>query len=166
MKLGNKNYYFVISLCTYISIVPLSFGANEKEHISKKEQHIREYIVQSDDTLMFIAFKIYGDYRRWKDLVKLNPRLSRVNLNVHENEKIKFEIPNEMFITEPLGEPYVIKSGDTLASISYLVYKTHKRWDEIYQNNRQLIRRPDLIFAGFTIYYAPIMVNKKNIELK
>lgn len=31
-----------------------------------------EYLVQSNETLMMIAFKLYGDYGRWKEIASLN----------------------------------------------------------------------------------------------
>ncbi|MCB1073754.1 MAG: hypothetical protein KDK96_11745 [Chlamydiia bacterium] len=48
-----------------------------------------------------------------------------------------------------------MKKEDTLGTISDEVYHTPKRWNEIYQNNRPLIKDPNLIFAGFTLYYIP-----------
>lgn len=112
-----------------------------------------EYIIQENDTLMLIAFKIYGDFRRWKELAKLNPHLDVKKLQ--PNRQITYEVPTELFEWEALGEPYLIKLNDTLMKISYDVYDTHQRWKEIWYNNRPLIRNPNKIYAGMTIYYIP-----------
>ena len=55
----------------------------------------------------------------------------------------------------PNGTPYMVKTGDTLQIISMDKYGTTRKWKSIYENNRPLIRNPNLIFAGFTIYYQP-----------
>ena len=50
----------------------------------------------------------------------------------------------------------VIKRGDTLGTISSDTYGTMKFWRNIWDNNRPLIKDPNVIFAGFTIY-TPIL---------
>lgn len=35
-------------------------------------EYYLEYEVQKNDTLMLVAFKIYGDYRKWKDIKDWN----------------------------------------------------------------------------------------------
>ena len=50
------------------------------------------------------------------------------------------------------GNPYLIKSGDTLGKISNTTYGTIKYWKNIWNNNKPLIKDPNKIFAGFTIY--------------
>ena len=56
---------------------------------------------------------------------------------------------------ESRGLPYLIKEGDSLASISLDKYETLNKWRYIYNNNKPLIKDPNLIFAGFTLYYIP-----------
>ena len=56
----------------------------------------------------------------------------------------------------PLGDPYLIKTGDSLSLISRKVYGDYKKWDHIYRNNPRQIRDPNLIFAGFTLYYPSL----------
>jgi nucleoid-associated protein YgaU len=34
-------------------------------------------------------------------------------------------------------------------------YGTTRKWKKIYKNNEPLVRDPNLIFAGFTLYYLP-----------
>ncbi|MFA6237149.1 MAG: LysM peptidoglycan-binding domain-containing protein [Bacteriovorax sp.] len=119
-----------------------SLGAEEK------------YYVQKGDTLMMIAFKIYGDYRKWKELKEWNKEIepSKIGPGV----VLKYYVPESSFGWQPSGLPYMVKTGDTLGTISMEKYGTSKKWKNIYDNNRPLIRNPNYIFAGFTIYYVPV----------
>lgn len=109
------------------------------------------YRVQKGDTMMMIAFKIYGDYRKWKDIKEWNKDVKKVG----EGVELKYMVPDQRFGWEPSGLPYLIKTADTLGTISKEKYGTTRKWKSIYENNRPLIRNPNLIFAGFTIYYQP-----------
>ncbi len=144
----------ILTLLIGLSLLSVA-SASEIEQYKKTTGSIEEYEVHENDTLMLIAFKIYGEYRKWKDLAKLNPHLEDVSYDLKNVKKIKFEVPTKFFKWEPLGEPYLVKKEDTLGTISDEVYHTPKRWGEIYQNNRPLIKDPNLIFAGFTLYYIP-----------
>ena len=102
---------------------------------------------------MMIAFKIYGDYGRWKDLANQNPEILKGNSNVRQGMVLNYSAPEKEFIWSPQGNPYLIKTGDTLGKISKQVYSTPKKWKSIWDNNRPLIKNPNKIFAGFTIFY-------------
>ena len=110
------------------------------------------YTVEEGDTLMEIAFKLYGDYRVWRQIKEVN-QLTTTELV--SGTKLRYKRPAQEFVWNPAGNPYLIKRGDTLGSISMDKYRTLKRWRDLYENNRPLIRDPNLIFAGFTIYYVP-----------
>lgn len=110
------------------------------------------YKVLAGETYMMIAFKIYGDYGKWKEIKNLNPNISGT---LREGIELKYMAPSTPFAWNPQGDPYLIKNGDTLGTISTSVYGLKKRWKEIYDNNRPLIKDPNLIFAGFTLYYIP-----------
>ncbi|MEA9354858.1 hypothetical protein SHI21_01505 [Bacteriovorax sp. PP10] len=112
---------------------------------------MENYKVQKGDTMMMIAFKIYGDYRKWKDIKEWNKDVKKVG----EGVELKYMVPEQRFGWQPSGLPYLIKTADTLGTISKDKYGTTKKWKSIYENNRPLIRNPNLIFAGFTIYYQP-----------
>lgn len=113
---------------------------------------IGTYTVKSGETLMMIAFNIYGDYRKWRELRDMNG-LSSTNLRV--GSTIQYRKPAQVFTWSPDGLPYLIRRGDTLGTISNDKYGTYSKWRLIYDNNRPLIQDPNLIFAGFTIYYIP-----------
>lgn len=110
------------------------------------------YKVEKGETLMMIAFKIYGDYGMWRELAKLNPKIKSF---VIAGMSLNFKAPAEKFVWNPAGEPYLIRKGDTLGVISNEKYGTPKKWKKIWENNKPLIKNPNLIFAGFTLYYIP-----------
>lgn len=109
------------------------------------------YEVQKGETLMWIAFKLYGDYTKWKEL-ESNNREALAH-GVKPGMKLKYN-PG-MFVWNPKGLPHLIKTGETLATISNDKYGTIRKWRSIWDNNRDMIKNPDLIFAGFTLYYVP-----------
>src|SRR6266567_8733946 len=49
------------------------------------------------------------------------------------------------------GRTYVVRSGDTLFSISRKFYKSPKRWKEILEANRKSIRDPKKLTVGQTL---------------
>lgn len=120
---------------------------------------IAEYQVQKGDTLMEIAFKIYGDFGKWKEIKELNPDL---NGSLKMGSIVKYNIPESKFNWVPKGNPYLVMRGDSLSSISHKVYERASWWTHIHENNKPLIKDPDQIFAGFTLYYLP----KEQIEKK
>ena len=102
---------------------------------------------------MWIAFKIYGDYTKWRHLAHVNTDSISNAHRVMPGAVIKYMPPVQEFDWNPTGNPYLVKRGDTLGTVSKDVYGVMSRWKEIYEHNRPLIRNPNLIFAGFTIYY-------------
>ncbi|MAZ49263.1 MAG: hypothetical protein CME65_11935 [Halobacteriovoraceae bacterium] len=110
------------------------------------------YTVQQGETLMLIAFKIYGDYGRWRELARLNSGKLGSRYTVSQGTVITYNPPVEPFQWSPTGNPYLIKNGDTLGTISSDTYGTTKYWRNIWKNNTPLIKDPNKIFAGFTIY--------------
>src|SRR5213082_2708185 len=50
---------------------------------------------------------------------------------------------------------YIVKEGDTLASISRKFYKTSKRWRDIREANEKKIDDPDNLKAGLTLTIPP-----------
>lgn len=108
------------------------------------------YRVKNGDTLMMIAFKVYGDYRRWRDIARYN---GISPARPQPGTVLKYQQNGSGFRWNPAGLPYLIKRGDSLVSISNDKYGTPNKWRSIYNNNRPMIRDPNLIFAGFTLYY-------------
>ena len=121
--------------------------------VSYQGGETKDYVVQKNETLMLIAFKLFGDYERWKELANTNSALLKGSTNVREGMTIKYVAPAEEFVWNPQGLPYLIRTGDTLGGISKNVYATVKKWKLIWDNNRPLIKDPNKIYSGFTIYY-------------
>jgi nucleoid-associated protein YgaU len=130
---------------------PAKINIDYKEPNSNYGQ-IETYKFQKGDTLMMVAFKIYGDYRKWKEIRNLNKDKKKIVAGT----ELKYYVPEQKFGWKPDGNPYLVKTGDTLGIISKDKYGTVSKWKSIYENNRPLIRNPNLIFAGFTIYYKPV----------
>ncbi|MFT6068683.1 MAG: nucleoid-associated protein YgaU [Bacteriovoracaceae bacterium] len=125
-------------------------GADNATSISMTDA-VGDYTVQKGDTMMLIAFKIYGDYRKWKTLKDMNPSMDRLV----EGASLKYSEPSEKFVWNPAGLPHLIQNGETLGTISNDKYGTATKWKLLYENNRPMIHDPNLIFAGFTLYYVP-----------
>jgi nucleoid-associated protein YgaU len=121
-----------------------------------KVGQMQHYKVQKGETLMQIAFKIYGDIDMWRELKKMNKDiLAKANSNLRANMDLKYAQPENEFVWNPEGTAYIIKNGDTLALISNNVYQSPRKWKKIWNNNKVLIKNPNHIYAGFTIYYKP-----------
>ncbi|EPZ50440.1 LysM domain protein [Bacteriovorax sp. BAL6_X] len=109
------------------------------------------YEVQKGETLMWIAFKLYGDYRKWRDIQAMNQEALADGLQA--GDKIKYQ--SGQYNWNPVGLPHLIRRGETLGVISQDKYGTPAKWRSIWDNNRDMIKDPNLIFAGFTLYYVP-----------
>ena len=111
-----------------------------------------EHTVQAGETLMLIAFKIYGDYERWREIARMNSDKLGPRYTVSSGTVLRYNPPAQPFAWSPSGNPYLIKNGDTLGTISSDTYGTNKYWRSIWKNNTPLIKDPNKIVAGFTIY--------------
>jgi LysM repeat protein len=111
------------------------------------------YKVQKGETLMQIAFKLYGDIGKWKELKELNQTKFAKNSALRANMELRYKAPEKVFVWNPEGSAHLIKSGETLGTISNSVYQTPKKWKQIWENNKPLIKNPNVIYAGFTLYY-------------
>lgn len=112
------------------------------------------YTVRRGDTLMKIAFENYGDLYRWREIYEANrDQISDPN-QVPPGTELTLNGAG-MVTIERNGEQYLIKSGDTLGTISNDVYGTPRKWKRLWENNRQLIKDPNKIYAGFYLYYQP-----------
>jgi nucleoid-associated protein YgaU len=125
---------------------------NEPETSTAMSGEEGVWTVTNNETLMIIAFKIYGDYDKWKELARLNRGKLGSSYHLSTGMKLKYNAPSEPFVWNPEGNPYLIRMGDTLGRISHTTYGTKKYWNNIWQNNKPLIKDPNKIFAGFTIY--------------
>lgn len=115
------------------------------------------YTVKAGDTLMKISWEQYGTLFRWREIYESNK--SRIADPNHVPPGTIIELPSEgrnpAAAVEHNGEQYLIVKGDTLGKISGKVYGTLEKWKKLWENNRQLIRDPNKIYAGFYLYYVP-----------
>jgi nucleoid-associated protein YgaU len=130
-----------------------SDATDSKVVTSSMSGDVKEYKVQKGETLMQIAFKLYGDIGKWKDLKSLNNGKFAKNSALRANMTLKYHAPETPFVWNPEGTPYLIKNGDTLGTISASVYNSKKKWKTIWENNKPLIKNPNVIYAGFTLFY-------------
>lgn len=114
-----------------------------------------EYVVKKNETLMMIAFKLYGDYSKWRELSNRNSGVIK-NGQLRAGMRLSYDRPAVEFNWDPQGNPYLIRTGDTLGGISGQVYGTSRKWKNIWDNNRPLIKDPNRIFAGFTLFWQKL----------
>ncbi|MDD4974767.1 MAG: LysM peptidoglycan-binding domain-containing protein [Bacteriovorax sp.] len=129
--------------------VPETVAENANSDAGK----VMSYKVQKGETLMQIAFKIYGDISKWKDIKQMNGAKLSKSSALRANMELKYKAPERVFVWNPEGTPYMIKNGETLGTISNSVYQSPKKWKKIWENNKPLIKNPNVIYAGFTLYY-------------
>jgi nucleoid-associated protein YgaU len=110
------------------------------------------YTVQSGDTLMKIAFEHYGDLYRWKDIYNANKDQIPNPTALTRGTVLKLD-KSESVAIDRNGDKYLIHEGDTLGTISDDVYGMKTKWKRLWENNKQLIKNPNRIFAGFYLYY-------------
>ncbi|MGK5088082.1 LysM peptidoglycan-binding domain-containing protein [Bdellovibrionota bacterium FG-2] len=121
-----------------------------------------DYKVQSGETLMKIAFEQYGDLYQWRKIFNANRDRIKDPNSVPPGTVLRLEKPSLPVAISRNGEKYLIKSGDTLGIISDDVYGTNRKWRKLWENNRQMIKDPNRIFAGFHLYY--MMTDQDRVE--
>lgn len=112
------------------------------------------YQIKEGDTLMKIAFENYGNVYDWKKIYERNRDKIPDKNNLVKGTELTIDAPSTPVQIEKNGTPYLIKGGDTLGTISHDVYGTPKKWQRLHENNRQLVRNPNKIYAGFYLYYT------------
>jgi len=137
------------SLPVIEEVAPPTITENQNMDAGK----VMSYKVHKGETLMQIAFKIYGDISKWRELKSLNGTRLASNSPLKAGASIKYNAPEKLFVWNPEGTPRMIKTGETLGTISNDVYQTPKKWKSIWENNKPLIKNPNMIYAGFTLYY-------------
>ena len=142
---------------------PLAAGAStpepgvdagaEKHASSGGAEPTGSYTIRKGDTLMKIAYKVYGDIFRWKEILEANrDSISDVKkLRAGATLKVEGDAQEQSFEGY---ERYAIKSGDTLGTIAHDIYGTKKRWKKLWKMNDKLIKDPNRIYAGFYLRYT------------
>ena len=119
---------------------------------SHHRQGAKSYTVVAGDTLMKISFESFGDIFRWREILNANKDQIK---DVHKlviGQVLRIE-GEDYIVVDRNGHPYLIRKNDTLLKISNSVYGTKSLWKSIWKNNPQLIKDPNKIYAGLTLYY-------------
>ncbi|MEO0337357.1 MAG: LysM peptidoglycan-binding domain-containing protein, partial [Pseudomonadota bacterium] len=112
------------------------------------------YVVKKGDTLMEISFDKHGDYLRWREIYRDNRSKMSHWTKMRVGTMLTINNVNYVYIQKN-GKPYFIQKGDTLKSIAQKLYGSPLMWKALWKNNPQLIRKPNKLYAGFTLYYQP-----------
>lgn len=112
-----------------------------------------EYSVKPGQTLMQVAYDVYGDIYKWKHVLEMNQDKIKNPTALSPGLVLMVDQNPKENISNTDGTPYLIKHGDTLVLISDDVYGTTRKWQKIWNNNKKLIRDPNKIYAGFYLYY-------------
>ena len=69
-------------------------------------------------------------------------------------------------VSMPNTEKYIIQKGDTLQKISKRFYGTTKRWNKIFQANKDKLKAPDKIYLGqvIDVPVEPLKETKENLK--
>ena len=111
------------------------------------------YTVQEGDTLMFVAYKVYGDYRMWPSLASRNNLVGQASLKA--GDVLSLDPSRVKTMPRKAGGVYLIKVGDSLSKISMANYGTFKQWEPLWKHNAEMIIDPNIIFAGFQMHLLP-----------
>lgn len=133
--------------------------------VASKGGRTEKYKVKRGDTLMKIAYSKYGNVYRWRDIYEANRDVIKDYNLIYVGSILTIHGVTYLVI-ERNGEPYLIRTGDTLKSISQKLYGTPDKWRELWNNNQQLVRNPRQIFKGFTLYYDPKSSLGEQMELR
>lgn len=111
------------------------------------------YEVRGGDTLMKIAFMVYGDVYQWRRILDANSDRISDPARLVKGTQLKVDnAPNNSYYDG--FEKYLIKSGDTLGIISGDVYGTQAKWKDLWKMNDGLVKDPNRIYAGFFLRYT------------
>jgi nucleoid-associated protein YgaU len=133
---------------------------------------IRWYSIQPGESLAAIARREYGDEKLWRRLAELNADRIRDADIVPAGVTIRLPPRAELTGTAPSQTPsaapdrastpadrpagprfetYTFKSGDSLSKVAARLLGSGKKWNVLYELNRDVIRNPDNVPAGTTI---------------
>ena len=133
---------------------PLKFAKIVKRLPGSKDGKTILYLVKLGDTLMKKKKKKYGNYLRWREIYQENRSKMKHWTKMTVGTELIIKNVKYVYIKKE-GQPYLIKKGDTLQSISSKLYGRKSNWSKIWKNNPQLIQNPKKIYSGFTLYYQP-----------
>ena len=111
----------------------------EQEEASNKEQNLIASNQQQSDS---------------QEVLEQEKDIEEVNNEQVANEKrvVEQNVENYSNIDSDVGEKisfqYVVSKGESLSKIAKKVYGDYKKWKFIFENNKDRLSKPELIFAG------------------
>jgi LysM repeat protein len=128
---------------------------------------LKNYKVQSGESLYAIAKNTLGNGNRWKEILAANPALKTpedlragMNLTIPSSAPLALARPAPAASTpspngdegddheSPAGKTYTVQAGDTLSSIAASQLGSKKHWKKIFDANRSLLPSPDHVREG------------------
>ena len=118
------------------------------------------YTVKHGDTLSKLAQRFYGSGSSWRRIYTDNAAAIRNPNRIYPGQVLLITLDQggrtagETAAANPetgnagLTTSYTVAAGDNLYKISYKVYGTGGRWNEIYLANKKVIANPGRIYAG------------------
>jgi nucleoid-associated protein YgaU len=116
----------------------------------KTDTKAQAYTVKTGDSLWSIAQEVYGDGNSWRSIATAN-NLSNPEF-VHAGNELK--LPDQIVegqVSSIAAETYTVKTGDSLWSIAQEVYGDGFMWTAIYENNKPLIKNPQIIHPNLVL---------------
>jgi len=119
-----------------ISVVEVEFGSREEELMEReadykiKKKALKEEISKGD----FVEAEIIDDEDDFEAA----------------EEVIERQAPQEQAL-DRVPETYVVQKDDTLQKVSHKFYNTTRKWQMLYETNKDVIKDPDRLYPGTKI---------------
>ena len=68
--------------------------------------------------------------------------------NVKNVEKVNDMMTVKVEEAEPEPRFYTVEKGDSLSKIAKEIYGDYKKWEALFEENKEVIQNPDLIYPG------------------
>lgn len=141
-------------------IMPAVSISVPEENVESQDYVI--YTAKGGEQLSFVARSLLGSPQKTSLLRTWNPNLTTDRLKSGQEVKVKAEAlkPQPIYLSRSLiikfktqlydhlenkspQKTYVVKTGDTLQTISQQFYSTTRRWTELYLLNHDRLKNPD-----------------------
>jgi nucleoid-associated protein YgaU len=119
------------------------------------------YTVKSGETFEAIAKARYGSSRLAGAIKNANPLKDPRRLRAGDVIRLPRDPSNiqgkqgSTPSVKALGTAYIVKSGDSLSTISQSQYGTSKHWNLIYEANKGVLPSPDKVRQGIRLVIPP-----------
>ena len=132
----------------YLTLAPSGPRASEVKNFMKKDE-LEVATSLSGDSVVSRAEAA----RLRNENLTLRKELEELRAGVHASQKPPAETKTAGTTKKPGAAPrtYVVREGDTLASISRRFYKSSGRWKKIREANKSVIEDPGKLKPGMTL---------------